>query len=286
MIPRFASLAATLLAATLLPLGCSSTDGTPDDRPSYSGPYGLDNRIEVDFDQDWEDVEITRTGDKDPEQKAFFVTQRRNAALRCIKSDPPCLLQAIEILDEILRHVPEASEPQLLMATTQYQIAAYWFKVADVIAWNMQYINVNRRTPTDEYGRQVELDDAEVEALLDDYRPYLERANQGTRRAAEASIRHFTIYQRLHPEDMAIHEYVWRLHFFLQNYEEALTWLTAVIGRMDRQEVDRDDPTRVKHAQVKKAIEDYLANLKLTGNGGDIDREILPPFDVSPRDNR
>lgn len=274
MIPRL-----LLAAAALLAVGCSSVDEQPD-RPSYSGPYGLDNRIDVEFDFTWDEIEVTRTGDKSPADKAFFVTQRKNAAMRCIKSDPPCLLQAIEILDEILRYVPEASEPQLMMATTQYQIAAYWFKVADVIAWNMQFVSVNRRTPKDEYGREVKLSDEDVEGLLGDYEPYLERANQGIRRAAEASLRHFTIYQRLHPEDKALHEYVWRLHFFLQNYREALTWLEAVIARMDRQEVPAEDPTRVKHTQVKQAIEDYLANLKLTGESGPIDKALLPGFDV------
>ncbi|MEZ6189248.1 MAG: hypothetical protein R3F62_30130 [Planctomycetota bacterium] len=271
-----------LAALALCVLGCQSTPEQPD-RPTYSGPYGLDNRIDVEFDQTWEEIEVTRTGEKDATQKAFFVTQRRNAALRCIKADPPCLLQAIEILDDILSHVPDASEPQLLMARTQFQIAAYWFKVADVIAWNMQYIDYNRKTPEDEYGRQVELSDDEVEGLVADYKPWLDRANQGIRRAAEASIKHFTIYQRLHPEDLAIHEYVWRLHFFLQNYQEALTWLKAVLARMDRQEVEPEDPIRVKHEQIRQAIEDYLANLRLTGESGALKPDILPPFEIPDR---
>lgn len=259
-----------LMGAALL-VGCSST-------PTDEDPEGVGNKhwkldappnktLELDdFEHEWTDLDRDPQGRKDSYQVALWATERHNMAMRCLRSEPPARIQAARILNEVLERVPESSKDRYQLAVLRFREAAYWYRAADAVAWHMDMIRTYRRTaPPDKKGR--ELSEKEVEEALERGRPVLKEANERLKLRASESLKHFERYQQMRPDDKRILDVVWKLHFYLQNYDLALRWLDHLMAEFDRQGVPRTEPQLKDYEYIKERLQTYLANLRIQGTG-------------------
>jgi len=260
------ALSAGAAALALALAGCNGAETDPDAGPDvieYEPPPRPMSRIELDYEWEWEDIDRLDNGERDPEEVAMWVAERNRTVQRCLNQEPPALYQAIEVLKEILARVPSSSRDRGLLAQCYFADAAYWFKVADNIAWEMDRLLAERTLPNWEGGAR--LTDAEVEKLVSDYRAFLEKANRNLEIASRNSLRAFTRYAQARPDDKGVYDFVWKLHFYLQNYDESLRWLNLVIHEMDLAEVPDQEPLRQRYTDIRDQMVDYLADRRIEG---------------------
>lgn len=234
----------------------------PNQRPSQKLDLG-------DFDYEFSDIELSKSGEPDAFEVAQWRKHRHEAALRCLRATPPDYDQARSLLEEIVRNVPSASRDQALLAQLNFSDAAYWYQVGDRVAWEMRRVEFEKTAepngPT--------LDDKQLKELLASFKPYLERASEKLEKHAKDSLRSFEAYRRIRPDDKAVSDFVWKLYFYLQDYERALQWLDYVLREMDLAEVPEEEPIRADYTVIRKAIVTYLAESKLQGDDTRADRQ-------------
>jgi hypothetical protein len=224
------------------------------DRPSQT--LDLDS-----FEMEWDEIDVRDDGEHDPFQVAKWVKQRRAGSRRCLSAHPPDHKQAVRLLSEILRHVPNSSDRGVLAQVT-FANAAHWFRRADALGYEVERIEVEKTVRPG--GRPLTEDD--VGALLVAYAPYIEDANSKCRVAADESLRQWEHYQKARPDDRRrAATYIWRLYFYRQDYRAALTWLDFVLKDFDLSEVPETEPLRVTYVEIRKVIVEYLAKLRLSG---------------------
>jgi hypothetical protein len=268
----------TVAVVALTAVGCSSTeDGegelTRDPNSLYTPPPRPSREVEFDFEHEWNEIErLDGSGDKDPVEVAQWVRERVKAAEDCLKAvpgQPPAVVQAIELLEEVRIRVPDSSYPRYLLATCYFQDAAYWFRAADLTAYAMDYLLIENRLPiTDSEGGVNEgapLSDEDKQRLTTEFQTYLARANSQVKVVARNSLNEFMVYRQTRPDDRRVIAYVWKLHFMLQEYEESLRWLDYAIHLLDVNEVPQTDPLRRQWAQISDVIRDYLTSLRIQG---------------------
>jgi len=284
--PRLRALLPVLLSAALT--GCGSTP----DGPGGRSDAGDSDRITVQikeppnqtlalepFKIDWSDIEIDDKGERDSYEVARWATERHNAVMRCLNLQPPARVQALQILEDLLSKVPNSSRDRFLLGRTRFTEAAYWFQAADAVAYNTSWVQNMKQTPPSAGSRS--LTDEEVEELVAGYKPWLEYANRRLRETSGEAIKHFTLYRELRPDDKSILEFVWRLFFYQQQYDNALKWLEYLLGEMDAAEVPAEEPRRREYALIRERLRDYLVNLTLD----EVDRPKDPARSLLPWDD-
>ena len=263
----------TLRWATCLLLlcGCGSAETAPEGAgggaqlPTFVPPPPLDDRVELDWDVEWADVRDLKGGDRDYET-AVWVTERRKAALEGLQEKRPRLTQAIEILQEVIDKVPDDSRDRRLLAECYFLAAAWWFKQADVVAWESLRLISERTLPRSSRNAPiVVLDDAAVEKLTTEYNAYLDKANTQVATLAELALHEFARYRQQRPDDKVVFDYVWKLYFYLQNYKESLRWLEAVLYEMDLAEVPPQDILRQDYTAIRNELRNELATMRIEG---------------------
>lgn len=260
------------VAALLALAGCQSSEETPStseetptNLPSFVPPPPLADRAEPDFDTDWDDVRGLKGGERDY-QIAVWVTERRNFVLEGLRVKRPRLVQAIEILNEVLDKVPDDSRDRLLLATCYFHAAAWWFKQADVVAWENARLLTERTLPrTSREAKVVVLEPEAIEKLAKEYNAYLDHANSQVRTLADAGLREFAKYRQQRPDDKVVFDYVWKLYFYLQNYTESLRWLEGVLHEMDLADVPQSDPIRQDYVAIRDSMQNELATMRMQG---------------------
>lgn len=260
-----------LLAALLSLSGCGSSDTTPEPQPgdptlpTFVPPPPLDDRVELDFDVDWSDVRELKGGERDYET-AVWVTERRKAALEGLQEKRPRLTQAIEILVDVLDKVPDDSRDRRLLAECYFLAAAWWFKQADVVAWESLRLISERTLPrVTRDAPIVVLDDEAVEKLTSEYNVYLDKANSQVSTLADLALHEFARYRQQRPDDKIVFDYIWKLYFYLQNYRESLRWLEAVLYEMDLAEVPPQDILRQDYTAIRDSLRNELATMRIQG---------------------
>lgn len=263
--------AAAIVFLGLSLFGCSSTDG-PEEVTEVTvylkpPPNAI---VEVrDFENDWEDLTRDDRGVVSAYEKALWVTERYNEALRLINLEPiPARIQAKTVLQDILIHDPSISKSRFVMARILFLEAAYWFRAVDHWGYYMTWLIEKRFSPDDP---DRTLSDAELDEALAKVRPKIKEGNRFVKEAGEAALRHFTRYRGQRPDDDQIVDYVWKLNLYLQNYREALQWLEYLLAAWDQREISEDDPARIEYEQIRSDLERYLAEVEIEGSKGSHD---------------
>lgn len=259
---------AVLLALTLWGLcGCASSDDGPKGEPTEITVYleaPPNVHIEVrDFEWEWDDLGRDDQGRVNAYEKARWVTERHNEAIRLINLEPiPARIQGKEILEEILRRDPGITRSRFVLARILFLEAAYWYRLVDHWGYYMTWLIVKRFAPDDP---ERTLTDAELEETLSKVRPKVEEGNKFLKQSAEGALRHFTRYSGSRPDDQQIVDYVWKLHLYLQNYREALRWLQFLLSEWDAQDLSSKDPARLNYVEIRDRLENYLAEVEIEG---------------------
>lgn len=220
--------------------------------------------VEVrDFEWDWEDLDRDDQGRVNAYDKARWVTERHNEALRLINMEPiPARIQGKEILEEILRRDPGITRSRFVLARILFLEAAYWYRLVDHWGYYMTWLIVKRFPPE---NPERTLSDEELEEALTKVRPKVEEGNRFLRTSAEAALRHFTRYSGSRPDDQQIIDYVWKLNLYLQNYREALGALQYLLAEWEAQDMSSKDPARIKYMEIRDRLENYLAEVEIEG---------------------
>lgn len=265
---RAAPWASALLALALA--GCGSTEETPEGPRGPQGPrgpvsidYSTERRIETDFSLDWDDIERNERGELDPEQVAQWVVERHNAVERCLREQPQVVGQAKELLEEILSKVPDDSKDRFLLAQCVFSEAAYFFRLADGAGWEISRLREDRTARQEEGGHP--LSDEEIEARVTTLRLWLEAYVEQLNATAHKALSHFTLYWNQRPDDKRVYDYLWKLHFFLQDYVEAKRWLDKVIYEMDAAGVPENEPVREDYVALRGVIAEAIAEQRTGG---------------------
>lgn len=262
---------ALIVCAALLTLGgCESTPETPPVDPN-AGPRAVINWkhepvIETDFQIEWDDIEKNSRGQRDTEQVAMWVTERRNAVDACLRAEPiPATHQAVGLLEQILARVPDSSRDRFMLAQCTFAEAAHWYRLADGEAWEMNRLETERTAPREQGGGA--LTDEEVKAQISEIRKDFDLLLDELNRTASRSLTLFTTYRQVRPDDKRVYDYVWKLYFFLQNFPEALRWLDYVLAEMDSAGVPPEEPLRQDYRMLRKEILDRMMDAQTTGGG-------------------
>lgn len=257
--------------------GCTTTDPDPDgkrlkrEEVAWVDVSGRDSQtLEIDLDYDWDDIDIADDGTHDPYIVAKWVKERRDAVQRCLSAVPADQVQAADLLDEILKRVPGSSRDRGLLAQVTFADASYWFQTADRVGWEVERLRVER-TAT---ANGETLNDKDLEDLVESYTPYLETANKKCQASARRSLGQWDLYRKLRPDDRAVADFIWKLHFYVQDYRSALAWLDLVLREMDLQETPKEEPIRRDYEEIRRSIVEYLAKLRL--EGPEAGRRVLP----------
>lgn len=264
--------AAALVILGLSLLGCASDQPGPDEVTEVTvhlepPPNAV---VEVrDFEYEWDDLERDDKGIVSAYEKALWVTERHNEALRLINLEPiPARIQAKEILQEILIHDASISRSRFVLARILFLEAAYWFRAVDHWGYYMTWL-IEKRFSPDEPDRT--LSDAELDEALAKVRPKIKEGNRFVKEAGEAALRHFTRYRGQRPDDDQIVDYVWKLNVYLQNYRQALQWLEYLLAAWDQREISEEDPARKEYEAIRRDLENYLAEVQIEGAKGSND---------------
>lgn len=277
----------TILCGLLLVLAGCTSNGEQDDKKDQIWLINppKEAKLEIDdFKYEWNDIDKDRQGRRNPYQVARWVTERHDAVEACLRNSPPATTQAIALMEQILQRRPDASKDRYLLARVRFGLAAYWFKAADVVAYNMDWIAKYKKLKPN----SQDLDDEQVEKVLKAAEPWLKDANEKLRTNAKESLRHFGLYRRRRPDDKRVLDFLWKLHFYLQDYERALRWLKYLLSELDAQGVPEQDPLRKDYVHIRDRLTDYMVNLKIEGVGkGDrLGASVLPWKDKRSREIR
>lgn len=256
------SLAAVL---ALVLCGCGSTEETPE-QPALDGPAIVidrrkEPRLDVDFEHEWKDIDRDSKGELDAEEVAAWVVERRNAVQRCLRMEPQAVGQAMEILEEILSKVSDSSRDRYLLAQCVFSEAAYWFRLADGYAWEMNRLQYQRTAHPDEGGRQ--LTDDEVKDKIAELREIFDLLLVNVNRSSQRGLNLFTVYRQQRPDDKSVYDYIWKLYFFSQNFPEAQRWLDLVLHEMNMAGVPEQDPLRQDYVALRREILDRITEQRL-----------------------
>lgn len=244
--------------------GCGSTETQPETRPAGMYiPREHEKRVEFDFQLDWEDIERNDRGDLDPEQVARWVIERRNAVETCLKQSPQSIAQAMEILEDMVAKVPDSSRDRYTLAQCVFSEAAYWFRFADSYAWEMNRLKLERTSHQSEGSRQ--LSDEEVEEKVADLRKKFDLMLANLNERSKRALALFLVYRQQRPDDKSVYDYIFKCHFFLQNYDEARRWLELVLYEMDMAGIPRQDPLRQDYSLLLAEVKEQMADAKLEG---------------------
>jgi hypothetical protein len=263
---------AAALLIVLGAAGCGSSDKGSDDDGAPVGPQKLTvnvggrptQTLELDdFNIEWDDIDVDDTGEKSAFQVAQWVKQRYDAAVRCLRADPPDYAQATKLLGRIASKVPSSSKARKLLAEVLFSAAAYWWRTADAIAWEMERIGLEGTAKPN----GPRLTDADMKELLTQYQPYRDNANEQAREHAQKSLKQFELYRQLRPDDKLVFDFVWKLHFFLQDYRQSIRWLDYVLREMDVAEVPEEEPLRQDYLAIRKSMVAYLAEQAVASDG-------------------
>ncbi|MCO5169895.1 MAG: hypothetical protein M9894_26455 [Planctomycetes bacterium] len=258
--------AVTLTLAALALGGCASSEPTEDELPKVDEPAVVlppGPRLKFDFELEWSDIDRERrTGARDPEQVARWVTERRNAVQQCLRNEPTqAVRQAIELLEEILSKVPDSSRDRYLLAQCMFFEASYWFRLADSYAWEMNRLELDRTAHQSDGGRA--LSDEEVAAKVAELRKVFDLLLVNLNRSAGRSLSLFASYRQQRADDKSVYDYLWKLHFYLQNYVEAQRWLDQVLHEMDLAGIPERDPLRQDYRELRKEILERVTEQRL-----------------------
>jgi hypothetical protein len=243
---------------------CASTEEAPttDGRPKGpTGPVAIDysseKRVDTDFGLDWEDIERNDRGEQDPEQVAQWVVERHNAVERCLREQPQLIGQAKEILEEILSKVPDTTRDRFILAQVLFSEAAYFFRLADGAGWEMTRLREEHTGRLEEGSPK--LTDEQVDARVATIREWLEAYVEQLNAHASKALAQFTLYRNQRPDDKRVYDYIWKLHFFLQNYPEAMRWLDLVLYEMDQTGIPENEPIRQDYTSLRQVIAQAIA---------------------------
>ncbi len=257
---------ATAALLALLVCGCGSTEEKPDPNPAPDGPAIVlprdkEPRIELDFDLEWSDIDRNAKGELDPEEVATWVVERRNAVQRCLRMEPQAMGQAMELLEEIVSKVGDSSRDRYLLAQCVFAEAAYWWRLADGYAWEMNRLELDRKARDDEGGRA--LSDDEVKAKVAELRRTFDLLLVNVNKTSQRALNLFAVYRQQRPDDKGVYDYLWKLHFYSQNFVEAQRWLDQVISEMDLAGVPENDPLRQDYVALRREIVDRITEERL-----------------------
>ena len=267
-----APLAATLVCAGLSLLGCSSSGDKPAEVTEVTvyltAPPNATVEVK-DFKWEWEDLERDDRGVVSAYEKALWVTERHNEALRLINLEPvPARIQAKAILEDLLIHDPTITRSRFVIARILFLEAADWFRAVDHWGYYMTWLIEKRFAPEDP---ERTLSDAELDEALAKVRPKVKEGNRYVKAAGEAALSHFTRYRGQRPDDDQIVDYVWKLNLYLQNYRESLRWLEYLLASWDQRDIDAKDPARIEYEHIHADLERYLAEVEIEGRRGSHD---------------
>ena len=272
-------IALLLVAATV---GCSSTPEEVRRQEQLELPRPeFEHREPLGFQRAWADVPIDEAGDPDAVELAKWVTERRNAADRALKDSPMRLLQAVEVLAMVARRVPDSSAVRQRLGQGYFLGAAMWFKNADAAASSMDYLILNEELPD---GTPVASQE-EKEATLEEMRAFLLRCNEQLEAWSVRALREFIAYRGMRPDDKSVLDTVWKLYFFLQDYNESLRWLDAVLREWELTEVSDTDPDYRSYKLMRKELVDLIASLRID-SATRTPRSMIPYLTQSREDQR
>lgn len=287
---RRASWPGALLLAGLA--GCGSTDGTSEPEApdkvtvSLHGPPEQTLELE-DFEFDWEDLPVDDRGNKSAYELAVWVTERENAARRCLRADPPATTQAIRLLEEVLRRVPDSSKVRLLLAQTRFRLASYWWQATNAIHYDMAWVDYKNELPPAKGSRK--LTDEEVVEFIASSTPEFERSLQQQRKHAQAALEHYLIYRSQRPDDKRVIDALWKLYYYVQDYARSLQALDYMLAEMEASEVPEEEPIRREYEAIREGIVRYLAKRRLAGRQTPAEptraERVDPVFPWSPEDD-
>lgn len=269
-----------LLLTCLAAAGCSAPPPQPQRQNELTLPPPLDHREQLEFSLAYKDIERDDRGDLDPVELARWVTERRNAADRAIKETPARLLQAVEILSDVARRVPDSSFVRQRLGQCLFNGAAIWFRNADATAWSIDNLLTTGQLPN---GEQV-TDDARKQQVLQQFRDYLAKSNGQVRAWSDRALQEVIAYRGMRPDDKGVLDMIWKLYFYLQNYDEALKFLDAVLREMEVAEVSDKDPLYLDYSRIRQEIVDYIAQLRIDSSKPS-PRSLIPSLTKSREDH-
>lgn len=257
---------ATAALIALILCGCGSTEEAPDPGPTSDEPAivldrSKEPRIDVEFEHEWKEIDRNSKGELDPEQVAEWVVERRNAVQRCLRVEPQAVGQAMEILEQIISKVSDSSRDRYLLAQCVFAEAAYWWRLADGYAWEMNRLQLDRTAHASEGGHK--LTDDEVKEKIADLRRTFDLLLVNVNKSSNRALSLFTVYRQQRPDDRSVYDYIWKLHFFAQNFVEAQRWLDLVLHEMDMAGVPQQDPLRQDYAALRLEIVDRITEQRL-----------------------
>ncbi|MBL4844870.1 MAG: hypothetical protein JKY65_05025 [Planctomycetes bacterium] len=247
--------------------GCSSTADGPGEVTEvtvYLTPPANATVDVRDFENEWADLARDSRGIVSAYEKALWVTERHNEALRLINLEPiPARIQAKTILQELLRHDPTISKSRFVIARILFLEAAYWFRAVDHWGYYMTWMIEKGFAPeTPDHT----LTKAELTEVLEKVRPKIAEGNRFVKQSAEAALRHFSRYRGQRPDDDQIVDYVWKLNLYLQNYRKSLQWLEYLLASWEQRDISAKDPARIEYEQIRADLERYLAEVEIEGS--------------------
>jgi hypothetical protein len=269
---RFPTHTLALALVALVFVGCNGKEDEEDrsdEVTAFLNPPPNETVEDPEFKYEWEDLERDDQGRVNAYEKARWITERYEASLRLLRLDTPARVQAGEILDKVMRRAPDTSKARLLLAQLRFAEAAYWFQATDAWAYQIDWLLYFRTSPDDpraEQGKRLNKED--LDTAIEKATPYVAEGNEKIRIAASQSLSHFLRYRARRPDDQQVADYLWKLYFYLQRFDEALQWLEYVLAGFESQEVPREDPLRKQYETTHKMLTDYLARLELSREEG------------------
>lgn len=268
-----------LLLTGLVGCGSSGPAAEPEDPDkvtvSLHGPPEQTLALKS-FEFEWDDLPTDQRGNKSAYELARWVTERENAARRCLMADPPATTQAIRLLEEVLRRVPDSSKVRLLLAQTRFRLASYWWQATNALHYDMAWVDYKNELPPAKGARK--LTDEEVEEFIASSTPQFERSLEQQRKHARAALEHYLIYRSQRPDDKRVIDALWKLYYYAGDYDRSLQALDYMLAEMEASEVPEEEPIRREYEAIREGIVRYLAKRRLAGREAEPTRaERLDP---------